>query len=55
MADHAQLTADTGCQCRPKAGDPNTYDQQALHAIADRLNNRPGAVLGSRTPPTPSP
>ncbi len=37
-------------QYLPKAGDLNSYDQAALDAIADRLNNRPRAVLGWRTP-----
>jgi IS30 family transposase len=37
-------------QYQPKSGDLNSYDQAALDAIADRLNNRPRAVLGWRTP-----
>jgi IS30 family transposase len=37
-------------QYLPKSGDLSSYDQAALDAIADRLNNRPRAVLGWRTP-----
>ncbi len=37
-------------QYLPKSGDLNSYDQAALDAIAERLNNRPRAVLGWRTP-----
>ena len=33
-----------------KSGDLNSYDQAALDAIAERLNNRPRAVLGWCTP-----
>jgi IS30 family transposase len=37
-------------QYLPKSGDLGSYDQAALDAIADRLNNRPRAVLGWQTP-----
>lgn len=74
MAEHAALTAESGCQvyfCDPKSPwqrgsnenmnrllrqylgkttDLRRYDQAALDAIADRLNNRPRAVLGWATP-----
>jgi IS30 family transposase len=33
-----------------KTADLRRYDQTALDAIADRLNNRPREVLGWRTP-----
>ena len=41
MAEHAVLTAQTGCQ---------VYDQQTLDAIAAPLNGRPRAIHGGRTP-----
>lgn len=74
MAEHAQLTADTGCQvyfCAPrkpwqrgsnentnrllrqylaKTANLNAFDQDALDAFAARLNQRPRAILGWRTP-----
>jgi IS30 family transposase len=74
MADHAALTALTGCrvyfcdlrspwqrgtnentnrllrQYLSKTGNLTAYDQQALDAIAARLNGRPRAVLGWYTP-----
>jgi IS30 family transposase len=37
-------------QYLPKSGDLNSYDQAALDAIAERLNDRPRAVLCWRTP-----